>query len=146
MYALSQGARLEVVQFLVNKGADVKATTKFGKTTLMSMDASAENLDLAKFLISKGADPKAKTKDGHTAVWYSKCNYEIFKFWKSQGLNLSESDKNGRTTIDQCLPLYYPQGLKGLKYLIGQGVPLPQNWKAYSAYTDDIEKTIGRKK
>ncbi|WP_020558748.1 ankyrin repeat domain-containing protein [Thiofilum flexile] len=57
----------EILQFLVEQGADVNATAKDGTTPLM-MSASYCYLEHTQILLQAGADPYRKDKDGRTAI------------------------------------------------------------------------------
>ena len=61
------GGHLELAKLLIDKGADVNARDKGGRTALM--EAALEgHFELAKLLIDKGADVYAKQKSGWTAL------------------------------------------------------------------------------
>ena len=61
------GGHLDVVKFLIDKGADVKAKDNTGRTAL-TYAALRGNLDVVKFLIEKGLDVKARDKVGRTVL------------------------------------------------------------------------------
>jgi ankyrin repeat protein len=52
---------LEIVKFLVAKGADVNAVDRAGNTALMRAvgSSNAQALEIVKFLVEKGADVRA---------------------------------------------------------------------------------------
>lgn len=58
---------IELVQFMLNKGADVNGMTKEGWTPLMEA-ADEGHMDILNLLITKGAKVNAATKDGFTAL------------------------------------------------------------------------------
>lgn len=148
MYALSSQANLKIIELLIAKGADAKTTDNYGETALTLANLSPSNLSVIKYLIAKGVDPRAKNKGGQSVVSRSQCGDElIFKFWSSLGIDLNEMIQ-GRSAISNCMALLYPQGLKGIKYLVAQGVPLPENWEKFpeSRYVKEIRKTLSRKK
>ena len=64
---LLTSGQLEVVKWLVEKGADVNATNKDGRTVLHSA-ADSGQLDVVKWLVEKGADVNATDKDGKTVL------------------------------------------------------------------------------
>lgn len=58
---------------LIERGADMKARDRDGRTMLMLAAASAApTADVVKFLIARGADVNARTPAGHTALGYAK--------------------------------------------------------------------------
>jgi ankyrin repeat protein len=82
--------RLEQVQALLEKGADVNANAH-GETPLMSA-AWGGHLKVAKLLVEKGADVNAETESGTTALkkalsnaWMCRGQLEVAKFLKDQG-------------------------------------------------------------
>ena len=66
---------LEVVQALIEAGADVNAKTAFGDNTPLKICAYYEgNLEVARAPIEKGADVKAKMAGGFTPLYISAQN------------------------------------------------------------------------
>lgn len=57
---------LEMVRFLLSRGAQVNYQNQFGNTVLMNA-ADSGQLEAAKILIGNGADPCITNKEGHTA-------------------------------------------------------------------------------
>ena len=60
----SDKGNLEAVKLLLDKGAEVNAKNKDGKTALLV----ASNLEVVKLLLDKGADVNVKDKNGGTAL------------------------------------------------------------------------------
>ena len=60
------GGHQEIVEFLLNKGADVNAQDREGRTPLHYASERGHK-DVAKLLIDKGADVNAKNNEGQTA-------------------------------------------------------------------------------
>ena len=56
---------------LINSGADISATDKFGATPLHGA-AMSNDLEMAKALVKKGANLSAKTQDGQTPLDFAK--------------------------------------------------------------------------
>lgn len=65
MYASSKGY-LNIVSFLVQKGADINLQDEYDSTALFYAVAK-NNIDIIKFLLEKGADKTIKHKNGETA-------------------------------------------------------------------------------
>ncbi|CAK9253192.1 unnamed protein product, partial [Sphagnum jensenii] len=55
LHRAAEKGHLDVVKYLVEKGADVKAANKYGYTPL-HWAASSGKLDIVKYLVEKGAD------------------------------------------------------------------------------------------
>ena len=115
---------LQLVQELLEKGADINAHDPNGKTALI---VAVERGDLAvvKLLLRKGADTNAVDRDGNTALVraYKRDALEIIEFLKdygakplltvaairgdvdavrrliSEGADVNEKDKEGRTAL-----------------------------------------------
>ena len=61
----------EMVQTLLQAGANVDAKDKDGKTALMYA-ARNPTSDIVNILLKYGADVHAKDKDGHNALWHAR--------------------------------------------------------------------------
>jgi hypothetical protein len=99
-------------------------------------------------LVAKGADPKIKNKAGQDVVLKTECaDSKLYKYWKAIGLSLGEMSQ-GRSAISNCIALDFPKGLQGLKYLLSQGVPLPNDWENFPErrYVQEIKKATQGKK
>lgn len=57
---------LEMVKYLVEKGADVNAKAEFCRDTALHSAAAGGNLEMVKYLVEHGADVNAKDDDGRT--------------------------------------------------------------------------------
>ena len=66
MWAAMEG-RLQVVEFLVEHGADVNARTENGTTALIAA-AGKGQLQVVEFLVEHGADINARTDEGQTSL------------------------------------------------------------------------------
>ena len=67
LHSAAQNGKLDVVQWLVEKGADVSASDKYGWTVL-HFAAHNKKLDVVQWLVEKGADVSASDKEGNIAV------------------------------------------------------------------------------
>lgn len=66
--AAGQEGSAEFLRFLINKGADVNATTTNHSTTLMLAASDSNSSEVVRILLEKGADVNAANKDGITAL------------------------------------------------------------------------------
>ena len=67
LHYAAQGGHRDVVELLLDKGAQVNCPNIAGETPL-HYAASAETPDVAILLLARGANPKARTVSGRTAV------------------------------------------------------------------------------
>ena len=121
-WAAAQG-NLEVVNFLIAKGADVNYKDSHG-SDVITYAASAGNKNLAVYdaLIKAGANPKVKNESGTNLIMEAIPNdsdLKITNYFISKGISLNEKDKFGRTTADYSTKL---GNLKILDQLIAKGV------------------------
>lgn len=87
--ALMIGARaghIEVVEILIDAGADIDLQNQRGRTALM-FASSRGHLDILKLLVSKGADINLKDQQGNTALIHAQHRRfkEIIDFLKEAG-------------------------------------------------------------
>src|SRR5215813_5251733 len=65
LIAATEMARIPMIQFLLDKGADVNAKDGKFKATALSFAADKRNATIVKMLLDKGADPRVhETKSG----------------------------------------------------------------------------------
>ena len=79
--------RLNIVQYLVEHGADVNAADEHENTCLMNA-CSSGNYNVVKYLLKMGADPQRKNIKGFTALHFStiECHFGISKLLVAAGL------------------------------------------------------------
>jgi len=65
------GGHLDAIQFVLDRGAEVNKTGKFGKTALMMAAYSGDD-ECVEFLLSRGADLNLADQDGNTALSFAK--------------------------------------------------------------------------
>jgi len=97
----SREGNLDVIKFLVDKGADVNSKDKDGYAPL-NRAALAGHLDIVKYLVNKGgADVNAKDEDGNTPLYYAagKGHLDIVKFLVNKGADVNSQN------IDEYTPL-----------------------------------------
>lgn len=66
----SKSDRLEVVEYLIQAGADINATDKYGQTVL-HQTARYEHWEFVELLVEKGADVNAKNIDDETVLHHA---------------------------------------------------------------------------
>jgi len=72
-FAASIGTNLELIELLVNKGADANAKSSGGETPLMKAIAF-DNADAAKCLLEHGADPELENSMNRNAYSFAKAS------------------------------------------------------------------------
>ncbi|MCX6377684.1 MAG: ankyrin repeat domain-containing protein [Armatimonadetes bacterium] len=75
----AEKCHMEVVQLLIEKGADVNATEDILGDTPLHSAAKCGSKDIAELLLSKGTDVNAKNSSGSTAL-------SMAKFWNVDDL------------------------------------------------------------
>jgi ankyrin repeat protein len=92
---------LEIVKYLVEKGASLNLFSNEGTTALM-FAGNQGHLEVVKYLVEKGADITATDKNNRTALMQASGNgyLEIVKYMVEKGANLTLTDKNNRTALD----------------------------------------------
>lgn len=58
----------KIVEFLINKGADINAKDELGNTALIYATYGSDNIDMIECLLSLGADKEIKNNNGVTAL------------------------------------------------------------------------------
>jgi ankyrin repeat protein len=98
-------AKVEAMKLLVEKGADVNATTKdeLGLMALHLVAAMGVKVDSMKFLVDKGANVNATDKDGWTVLHYvahNSANLDAMKFLIDNGADVNATDMDGKTALN----------------------------------------------
>jgi ankyrin repeat protein len=99
MHASGQGLT-EVVEFLLERGADANAKTDEGETALMIASAK-RNSNIVKLLLDKGAEVNAKTTYGKTALWIASDNKhsDVVRILVNNGADVNQKDSQGITAL-----------------------------------------------
>jgi ankyrin repeat protein len=99
MMAASGGGK-DLVQLLLEKGADIKATTPDGFTVLMKA-ALEGGKDVVQLLLEKGADIKATTPDGLTALMWAAMggDEEVVQLLLERGADVKAMTPDGVTAL-----------------------------------------------
>jgi len=104
---------LELAEYFIAKGFDVKARNKKGATPLHS----AATLEIAKLFISKGADVNGRDNDNSTPL-HNAATVEIADLFISKGADVNAIDKSGFNPLYNAV---YKQDINLLKFLISKG-------------------------
>ena len=139
----SQEGYLEIVQLLVEHGADVNYNAFRGFTPIR-IAARNGHLKIVKFLAENGADIDSKAMDGATPLEHaaSKGHYEIVKFLIEKGANVNNKDEEGDFPIGEAAKYGYTDIIK---LLIENNADLSlKNAEDKTAY--DLAKERGQNK
>jgi ankyrin repeat protein len=124
--AASNG-NIEVVKFLVSKGADVNVRDNVRDNTPLSDAAFSGNLTVVEFLVSKGANVNTKNDEGCTplirTLWSE--NLTVAEFLVSKGANVDAKDNKGWTLLhiaaDNHSWLLNKSSLKFVEFAVSKG-------------------------
>jgi len=105
----ASGGNLEIVQYLIEKGADVHYADSYG-TPVAAYAASTGNNNTAVFdaLFKAGADPKQRFQDGATLLMLgvaADTTLKLTDYFISKGLSIKDKDNNGATVADYAARL-----------------------------------------
>jgi ankyrin repeat protein len=95
LIAASNAGSIDIVRFLIAKGAAIKGT-EHGMTPLMA-SAGANDLDMVRLFIEKGVDVNAATKGGSTALQFaaSAGNVAMVKLLLAKGADVNAATTDG---------------------------------------------------
>jgi ankyrin repeat protein len=110
----AKSSDLQLMQLLLDKGADPKLTNKAGATALMaaaglnhhkSIRGGEQPIEAMKLCLEKGVDINASTDIGETALHAAagQGTDQIVQFLADLGAKLDAKDKKGRTALDVAL-------------------------------------------
>jgi len=122
----------EIVRTLIERGADVQASSKGGFTALM-FAAQKDNWDSEKALVAAGANVKAVTPSGETALLIAaeSGREAAGVFLVNQGANPNAAEENGLTALHFCF-------MKGLGRMYRIRIP---SYALYLVREDMLELT-----
>ena len=99
-----EGGNIQIVELLLEKGADVNAKNIVQVTPLLS-GVDLNNYGIVKLLISHGADLNAQTETGtsplHNAAIYGR--NRILKLLVEHGANVNIRARYGKTPLDEAI-------------------------------------------
>lgn len=97
----AEDSHLDLVKFLIDRGADVNTKIKHGGSAL-SLAAECGNINSVKMLIDAGADVSTTDDNGNTvliASAYQACSAELVNLLVSKGVNVNASNKDNETAL-----------------------------------------------
>lgn len=117
----AEKGHLELVEFLISKGADVNAKNVEDETPL-HYSAGYGCKDIVKLLVSKGAAVNEKTKRGHTPLSYAtmRNQVDIIKFLIANGADVTVTSQNGSTLLHHSA---WEGSKEMIETFISKGIP-----------------------
>lgn len=122
-------SRLDMVYYLISKGADVNYCSTESKSPLITLSAYSANYELTSFLIEKGADVNLYGT-GSSALTYSVSNSMADEYWQIEVFNLLH--ENGAEFSDETMSEAVKSGTNDGKMLLLQTVAKTAKDKGYS--------------
>lgn len=112
LHRAAENGHSELVQKLLDHGANIEARGKYWRTVLVSA-ANEGRLETVKILLDRGAAIDAKNIDGRTALHHAamRGHINIVHLLLDQGANIEASDKNG-------VPALHEAGIHGLPDIV----------------------------
>ena len=97
---------LEVVQKLIEYGADINARSEYGVTPLhwASFGRCFRGGSVLRFLLKHGADINAQAKNGQTPLHWASCDgaLEVVRLLLEHGADIEMKDDAGRTALKEA--------------------------------------------
>jgi ankyrin repeat protein len=87
-----------IIKVLLDHGADIDATDKQGRSSLM-LAASNNWSDTTKLLLERHANVNLRGSQGETALHYADRNPDIIQALLNRGANIDSQDKYGETVL-----------------------------------------------
>ena len=101
MVASRESSSSEIIEALINMGADVNAKDAVGRTALMYAVLNPQ-FEITETLLEAGANVNIQDKNGETALIFASAhtlNPDIISFLIENGANIDEQAKNGFTAL-----------------------------------------------
>ena len=120
LHFAAQGGHKEVVEFLLDKGAQVGRGNIIGETPL-HYAATLENPDVAALLLARGANVNARTENGTTALFMATRFQRLatVRLLVDKGADPRETQPNGMTLLHAVAVL---GPVEAVAYFLGKGV------------------------
>jgi ankyrin repeat protein len=100
LHLAAENRHTQLVEFLIDKGAEVNATTKEGSTPL-HLTALKGQGELAEVLLARGADVQAEDNNGNTPLHGTafKGHTDVAELLLSKGADVNAKNKSGATPL-----------------------------------------------
>ncbi|AGJ99559.1 Ankyrin repeat domain protein [Wolbachia endosymbiont of Drosophila simulans wHa] len=150
LHLAAGNGKLDIVKYLINKGASIDVRDCFYQTPLYWAAKSGE-LDMVKYLVNKGASVDIEDSYGWTALYWAveNENFYIAEYLiKEKGIDVSARYSNGKTMLHEAIRF---AKLDAVRYLIGKGIDIdikdgyggtPLHWAAIRGKIDMVRYFI----
>ncbi|HAC31307.1 MAG TPA: hypothetical protein DCF70_01610 [Treponema sp.] len=121
MLAACNNDNTEVIQFLIDNGADINALTSYGENLLRLSAEWNENLDVVKFFIDK-FDIESRDNNGFTPLLGAAAtqkNLEVIKLLEDSGADINAKGKRGETVFHRVAMNKNPDIAKYYEHALG---------------------------
>ena len=100
LWHAANNGRLEVMELLLDRGADLDARQNFGYTVLMKVAFNCQ-ADVLEFLLKRGADPNIKDESGRTPLMLAAGlgGTDVVQLLLDKGVDVNAMDENGKTAL-----------------------------------------------
>ncbi len=105
MFSSRYNSNRQVIQVLLDNGADIDARDEDGRTVLMLASAHNSNKEVIQTLIDNGADVNAGDRNGVTALMLASAhnsNKEVIQTLIDNGADVNAGDRNGVTALNRA--------------------------------------------
>ncbi len=134
---LAHPPHLDVVNLLIEKGADLHAKNKNGEVLMYAVADERQCPELVKLLLDRGGNVNARDADGDTPLMRAvngfriNISLEVVKLLLARGADVNARNNEGRTAlVKACLGVKHPTRTEVLKLLIGKGADINAKDKA----------------
>ena len=124
---------LEIVEYLIENGANIEAKDDYGNTPLHTAANYGSTLEIVEYLIENGADIEANNNDGNTPLHHAaeNGNLEIVEYLIENGTNIEAKGDYSYTPLHLAARYGKPEiDLKIVEYLIENGADIEAENKA----------------
>lgn len=96
---------LELVQYFVEKGTDVYTPPYDNRPTFLECAAWIGNLELVQYLVEKGLDIHAQTRDGKTVLHFAAAsgNFKMVQYLVEKGADVHTKSRDGETVLHHTI-------------------------------------------
>lgn len=131
---------LEMVKYLVEKGADVNERHLLDYWTALMFASGADHLNIVKYLVEHGAELDLQDARGYTALMWARGHFDIIKYLVEKGADVTLRDSNSGWTI--LVSSIVAGDMGTMKYLIERETNLPTKKGILSYFTKFWETPV----